>query len=170
MDMGAIIARVRDIPECTIYPVSGIPSIQKEHLLPDDLKEFYQLCGGMDLFPVETQLPAYIMAPEKVVLANPVLVEGLTKEAHPESADDISWSWYIIVRTHGYNYITIDLSPNRLGRCYESFAFTHGVPGDCPIIAFSFTDLLIGLLENEGTREYWKEPDFKYLGDAYDGL
>jgi hypothetical protein len=40
--------------------------------------------------------------------------------------------------------------------------------GDSRIIAVSFTDLLVGLLANEGKREYWREPDFKYLGDAYD--
>jgi hypothetical protein len=63
-----------------------MPSIANEHVLPDDLKDFYKLCGGMTLFPVGTRLPTYILAPEQVVLANPVLVEGLTKASHPESA------------------------------------------------------------------------------------
>jgi hypothetical protein len=113
-------------------------------------------------------LPVWILPPEHVIVANPVIVKGLTKESDPEAADDITWSWYLLARTHGNDYISIDLHPERLGRCYESFAVTHGAPGECPIIALSFTNLLIDLLANEGRREYWTEPDFKYLGDAYD--
>jgi hypothetical protein len=112
-------------------------------------------------------LSVQILPPAHVVLANPVIVEGLTKESHPEVADDISWSWYLLVQITGANFISIDFHPDRLGRCYESFAFTHAVPGDSHIIALSFTDLLTDLLKNEG-REYWTEPDFPYLGDAYD--
>lgn len=62
---------------------------------------------------------------------------------------DISSNWYIIGRDMNKEYITIDLNPLRLGRCYDSYWENHGVPGNCAIIATTFTELIT-------------------LGDAYD--
>lgn len=66
------------------------------------------------------------------------------------------------------NYITIDLASERFGKCYESFCMTHGLVGDSPIIAESFTELLQKLIANQGNYFYWLRDDINSLGDAYD--
>jgi hypothetical protein len=80
---------------------------------------------------------------------------------------DISYDWFIIGKS-SEQYITIDLNPDRLGRCYDSFWDRHGVPADCQIIAKSFTDLLQKLFDGNGDYWYWLKDDFTYIGDAYD--
>jgi hypothetical protein len=82
--------------------------------------------------------------------------------------DDISASWHLIVDDTNGEYLTIDLSENRVGRCYDSFFDRHGVRGSCPIIATSFSELLQRLIENRGQHWYWLQEGFESLGDAYD--
>ncbi|GCE19832.1 SMI1/KNR4 family protein [Dictyobacter kobayashii] len=127
------------------------------------MKQFYTICGGISLFngPDGEYSPLIIVPPTCCVLANPVII-GETVE------DDITASWYIIGDDTGSDYLTIDFSKERFGRCYDSFHETHGLSGDCPVIATSFTDLLSRLYNNEGQYWYWLRPDFVPLGDAYD--
>ncbi|MED4057745.1 hypothetical protein P4654_27010 [Niallia taxi] len=79
--------------------------------------------------------------------------------------DDISLCWNKVASDKS-DYITIDPNKDRLGRCYHSFWDSHEVEGECPIIAFSFTDVLTRLLINEGQRWYWLQDDFETLGDT----
>jgi antitoxin YokJ len=98
----------------------------------------------------------------ELVLANPVIIG--------ERVDDISDSWYIVGRGGAGEFMSIDLHPDRVGTCYDSFREVHGVPGSCAVIALSFTDLLERLLAAHGGHWYWLEPDFAPLGDAYDSV
>ena len=75
---------------------------------------------------------------------------------------DISFDWF------GEQYVTIDLAPERLGRCYDSFWDRHGVPGECQIVATNFGSFLEQLIEGRGTYWYWLGKAFNQLGDAYD--
>jgi hypothetical protein len=165
MDMTSLIRTVGAIPDCTVHPPCGIPTIDEEHILPSDLREFYQLCGGVNLFE-SADFPVCIVPPQRLVLANPVIFVGASEEELEATKNDISWSWYIIGEGHSAQYITIDLSPQRLGRCYDSFWDRH--PGNSSIIAKSFTDLLLGLLSYRGEYYYWKDPEFTFLGNPHD--
>lgn len=162
MGIAEAIAKIQTTPGCQVFPPNGLPTIQKEHLLPDDLRHFYTLCGGLHLFE-EADCSVTIVPPTEVVLANPVIVGKLA-----ESVEDISWSWYLIAHDDNGDFLTIDLSHERSGRCYDSCFEVHAVAGSCPIIARSFTDLLTRLYENSGQYWYWLRPDFVSLGDAYD--
>jgi hypothetical protein len=82
--------------------------------------------------------------------------------------EDITSQWYIIASDGHRDYLTIDLSCQRLGKCYDSFWDRHGVVGECAVIATSFTDLLERLIANNGQHWYWLTEDFTSLGDAYD--
>jgi hypothetical protein len=167
-----LIYSIQSTPYCVLHPAKGLPYISEDHVLPDDVKEFYRLCGGADLFDGSLPhapeiLPAYmsIVPPHDVVLSNPKVLLGLTEE---EMADvhDISWSWYIIGK--GYDetrYISIDFSKERLGRCYDSFWEIH--PYNSPIIATSFTGFLMQVLKNHSQKHYWQHEEFKPLGNAY---
>jgi len=82
------------------------------------------------------------------------------------SPDDISWSWYVLAVGDNSQYITIDLSPERLGYCYDSYWELH--PHDSEIIATSFTDFLSRILANRGEYFYWLNPDFyPHFGSPY---
>ncbi|PGM59614.1 hypothetical protein [Bacillus sp. AFS053548] len=116
----------------------------------------------MDLF-IDCDYGLIIVSPEEFVLANPDIIG--------EKAEyDISSSWYIIGCDRNNDYLTIDLSIQRLGKCYDSNVEVHGVVGSCPIIANSFMELLERLLTNKGEHWYWLQDEFASLGDAYDEL
>lgn len=86
-----------------------------------------------------------------------------------EYANDISSSWYVIADAEDGNYITIDCNQNRLGKCYESFEYSHAVAGSCPVVALSFTELLNNIFDYKGDYFFWKDnPNFISHGDAYD--
>lgn len=69
-----LIQKIKTLPNCTVYPAKELPKIESKHSLPADLKEFYELCGGVTLFDNGSYV-ANIVPPEGVVLANPV-IEG----------------------------------------------------------------------------------------------
>ncbi len=167
MDMESLIKRIKVTPDCIIYPPSGIPTIQPEHTLPEDVLTFYQLCGGIALYEM-SEYSLHIVPPENFQLANPIILVGLTEEQFRATRNEISWSWYLIGQGESNEYVTIDLHPNRLGRCYYSFWDRHAMKGYSPVIATSFTDLLIRMLDNRGQEWYWEQADFESLGDAYD--
>jgi hypothetical protein len=160
---------IENTPDCSVLPSVGVAEIAHNHVLPDDILEFYNLCGGAVLYG-RSAYTIQIVGPSKVLPANPLLFIGLTPDelSLEKPKDDISWSWYIIGVGENQECITIDLSQERLGRCYDSFWDSHAIPGSSPIIALSFTDLLVRLLENQGRHWYWCRPDFNSLGDAYD--
>jgi hypothetical protein len=61
--------------------------------------------------------------------------------------------------------IVLDLHPARLGRCYDAFWNTYGVVDSMPIVARSYTELLVRLAETSGTEA---ELTAHAYGDAYD--
>ncbi|GAM12377.1 unknown [Mesobacillus selenatarsenatis SF-1] len=128
-----MIDKIKKLPNCFVHPPTGIPDVEKGHTLPSDLKEFYKICGGIDLF-VGCDYAIKIVSPQGFVLANPVIIE--------ERAEyDISSNWYIIGDNMNGDYITIDLDKLRLGRRFDSSWDVHGVAGSCPIVETSFTNL-----------------------------
>lgn len=162
MNISQLVNMIKRLPNCTVYPSQGLPEIQEFHQLPSDVREFYELCGGMSLY-VNEDYPVYIVPPKEFVLANPIIVGELCEE-------DISSNWYIIANDGKGEYLTIDLAPERLGKCYDSFFDRHGVVGESQVIALSFRDLLEHIVKFQGKDWYWLNEDFISLGDAYDGI
>ncbi|MCM3629805.1 SMI1/KNR4 family protein [Paenibacillus glycanilyticus] len=158
-DIDALLRQIASSPHCKVEPAKGIPETEGNSL-PADLKHFYELCGGIKLFD-NKDYECHIVPPLEFVLSNPVIVGEQVEE-------DISSSWYIVAHDGNGDYISIDLHPNRLGKCYDSFWDTHAVVGDCPVIARTFTELLNRLVQNNGEHWYWLREDFQSLGDAYD--
>jgi antitoxin YokJ len=152
--------RVSETRNCYLRDAAGMPSVDPGLALPPDLETFYASCGGAHLFtglPFEIQ----ISSPIEFVSSNPVIVGR-------RIFDDISDSWYIVAHGGAGEFLSIDLHPDRLGICYDSFHEVHGVPGSCAVVARSFTDLVDRLLRAHGGHWYWLDRDFVSLGDAYD--
>ncbi|WP_167280571.1 SMI1/KNR4 family protein [Paenibacillus lupini] len=161
--MNELIEDIKRIEDCKVLPPSNQPILfNYNHILPADLRRFYELCGGITLFE-SASYAMTIVQPNDFVLANPVIVGELCEY-------DRSSDWYVIGTDGSSQYITIDLSYGRCGKCYDSFYEVHGVAGSNAIIANSFTDLLRQLLESKGQYLYWVEDDFEALGDAYDSI
>ncbi|MDG5471420.1 SMI1/KNR4 family protein [Jeotgalibacillus sp. ET6] len=158
-----LLTQIKALPHCRILESKGLPALNGDnHLLPDDLKEFYSLCGGLVLFEKD-DYPIHVVSPDKFELANPVIVGDIHEE-------DISFNWYIICDDGTGEYLTIDLDQERLGKCYDSFYDRHGLVGESRIIALSFTGLLDALIHNKGQYWYWLKDDFNSPGDAYDEI
>lgn len=164
--MSGLLEVIERMPNCNILPCSGIPEVKEGHLLPADLKEFYGLCGGVHPF-TNTANRVLIVPPAKLLPSNPVILLGMTEEDIAATKDDISWSWYILGEADNAQYITIDLSPERLGKCYDSFWELH--PGNSPIISHTFSDLLSRLVASQGKGWYWDQMDFIPMGSPYPG-
>ena len=160
MDIEQLLDQIVSTPDCIVSPPSGKPEVSDPHLLPGDVDKFYQICGGVVLFK-SSSYPLSIVPPYSVVPANPVIVGEVATE-------DISESWYIIADDQNGDYFTIDLSPERLGRCYDSFSDSHAIVGSSAIVATTFTDFLTRMLDNRGQHWYFLQADFASLGDAYD--
>lgn len=164
MNIGELLTALQEHSDCLVWPSAGQPTINTTaHRLPDDLAEFYNLCGGVELFRTATY-PYSILSPRHFQIANEVLCPTAWMET--EWQEDISANWYIIASDPEAQYLTIDLNPQRLGRCYDSFLGRHAVKGFCPIIARSFSELLESLWLNKGDYPYWLQESFS-LGDAY---
>ena len=114
-----LLKAISALPTCEIYPPTQLPMLHQGHILPDDLLEFYQLCGGLVLY-TESAFPITIVPPQDVVPANTVLFAGLDVQDITTTYSHPSWSWYILCDCCDSNYLTIDLSKGRLGYCYDS--------------------------------------------------
>ncbi|UEP24371.1 SMI1/KNR4 family protein [Burkholderia ambifaria] len=155
-----IIEIIRSDSRCQVLPASGDlqPLPGSDLAYPNDLAEFYNLCGGVVLFRSRKDNVSFKILPASEVLQTNMLVVGEPCE------DDISFSWYAICKTDNGDYISIDTSKERSGRCYDSNFEIHGVAGSCPIIALSFSELLCLLYRSSGMDVFWKTRDY---GDAY---
>ena len=154
-----LIEAIRGDAECAVRPPAGMPSVDEGHVLPDDLRRFYELCGGVELFPEEGVYSSTIVGPAGLVLANPVIWVGLREEEMAATRGHPSWSWYIVAKAPNAQWLTIDLDPARLGTCYDSFRDSH--PVDSDTIALSFTEPLRKLYEGRGGYWYWLEEGFE---------
>ena len=163
--MQSLIKKICETKDCIVLPPSGSPTIKQSHFLPRDLTEFYTLCGGIKLYK-NSNYSVEIMPPQSVVLANPVILPDGWESYIPP--DDISYNWYLIAEAGPEQRISIDLSHSTSGRCYDSFWDIHACPGDSPILACSFTELLESLYKSRGDYWFWLSNDFHVIGDAYD--
>lgn len=146
-------------PDCIVHPPLGLPQLPNSLDLPPDLAEFYQFCGGVVLFHAHPYW-LEVLGPTDFARANPIIA-GVDDES------DRSHLWFVLAQADE-QFVTIDLAPDRIGRCYDSFWDRHAVRGSCPIIASSFTEFLERAIQMAGRAWYWLDPAFTPLGDAYD--
>lgn len=147
-----VLAEIEAIEDCELYPVS---QTSLDHLfLPTDLKYFYSKYGGAELF-TESNFRIRIVRPEEFHVTNRVIYGEFGEDALIAPSEDISWPWYVLAEYEGGNYISIDLSQERHGLCYDSGWVIHG--GNSYIVALSFTEFLMRVLSVQGETLYWSE-------------
>lgn len=158
--MKNIMEKISKDPRCVVYPASGRPIVEIKYRIPEDLYEFYRLCGGVSLYRA-SNYSIDIVKPIEFVLSN----INILGERYP---DDISSDWFIICKSGLEQAISIDLNEKRLGRCYDSFHEVHAVAGSCKVLSMNFTELLKNLYDSNGDYWFWLNDKFSDLGDAYD--
>jgi len=158
--MKKLIDEIARSGDCVVLPSSGFPKGISSEASHSDIVEFYTLCGGILFYP-NSEYAIEIVQPKDFVSSNERILG--------EQYDDISASWYVIAQSGLEQFISIDLDPDRYGRCYDSFYDTHAVAGSCPIIAVSLIDLIQRLFRSSGAYWYWLDDQkFESIGDAYD--
>ena len=158
--MRELLQKISEMEGCKVLPPTGIPDIN----LPDDLTEFYSLCGGVFLFE-GSDYWFKISSPEQLIPSNPaILPEGFDEDI---PRDDISNKLYIIARNGPEQAISINLGKSHLGYCYDSFWELHAT-SESSIIAYSFKSLLNNLVKGNGSYPYWLKSNFFKLGHLYD--
>lgn len=155
-----IVEIIRADSKCQVLPANGsLPLLLSPDMVyPSELVEFYNLCGGIVLFRAGKENVSF-----KILSANEVMQANMLIVGEP-CENDISFSWYVICKVDSGDYIAIDTSKERSGRCYDSNFEIHGVAGSCPIIALSFSELLCELYKSSGVDVFWKTKNY---GDAY---
>ncbi len=156
----SVLEIISNTKDCKVLKREKAIAVELEYALPEDLKYYLENYSSIIIFET-AEYPFKIVNLDEFKRANPIIV-GQDVE------DDISHNWFIVATDDGSQYITIDLAPERLGKCYDSFWDIHGLAGDEPVVANSFTELLQRLYENKGEYIYWLKDDFQSLGDAYD--
>ena len=142
--------------------VSRLPVPYKKlpYEVPNDLKFYLENYNSIVFFQ-NTHYSIKIVGLTEFKRANKIIIGE-------DYDDDISHNWFIIAHDNNSQYITIDLSKDRLGYCYDSFWDRYGVVGEQSIIAKSFTELLERIYASKGNMWYWMREDFSSYGDAYD--
>jgi hypothetical protein len=152
-----LLARIAKEPECDVQPPAGLPALHPGHLLPADVRELYERAGGITLYEGASYVFT-VLPPGQVVPLSQALAVALDR---PDPSD----AWYTIV-LEGSEYISVDCTGRYGSRCYDNFHEFH--PGEAPVIAWSFTELLTRLVEDRGAYPYWLRQDFRRMGDGYD--
>lgn len=159
--LDVLIEKIATDQRCEFYPsVNVLPPLSNEYLnYPTDMVYFYSKCNGLKLFSnSDANIVFFILPVNEILRVNPIVVGEPCEE-------DISSTWFTIAKTDNNEFISLDLSVERNGRCYDSHYETHGVVGSSPIIALSFTELLKKLYQSEGKHVFWRDDNY---GDAYD--
>jgi len=164
-----LIQKISNTPGCKVLPPTVIPD-QLSIKLPEDVIEFYTLCGGVCLYDNAPYF-SRIVSPNEFASANRIILgdEIIDNEIEKGTYDQqISKEWYIIADLYNSDYIVIDMNEERKGKCYQAFWETYPEEDNTPIISLSFTELLIKLINNKGEYWFFLEDDFESYGDAYD--
>lgn len=151
--------------DCVLHPIVDGEKRKLNSSLPQDLKEFYEMCDGLTI-KFKNGKDLEIVSVSDFRITNEVLYPP-GDVIWEELEDDISNEWYLLAKSEELSqYVSIDLNIIRAGRCYDSYLDIHANPGDSPVIAKSFTELLVRLWT--GKDWYWTEDEFSSHGDAYD--
>lgn len=167
--LAGILHEANRTPGCTVSPPCGYPAIPDGCELPADLREFYSLCGGLDLFPDE-DWGWRILSPAEVVRADIALLGG-AYEDHPEDYDGTPSErlHLIAVRGCGPDWASIDLDPSRLGWCLDSFPGDHATDSS-KVVARSFHELLFKLFHWREEGYFWEDSYYGHFGDPVEKL
>jgi len=110
MNIVSLFEEIQSLPNLKLHSPAGLPTVRPEHLLPEDVRMFYERCGGFtwNLVVEGAVWDSFsVLSPLQVLPANPLIAFS---ELSQENDNDISWDWYSIAQTANGDYFTIGLS------------------------------------------------------------
>lgn len=169
--MKDIITIITTMPNCIINKPIDISHHPLKEKFTDDMIEFYNLCNGISFF-IDKYEPIHILPINDIYPANNEFFteEIVALERKYNQYDEwICNNWFLIASLENSNYIVIDFSSNKKGKCYLALWDSYAVEGESPILAYSFTELLENILQYNQDEWFWKQSSFieKQMGDAY---
>ena len=166
----SVLTEVAQRPGCQLLPPTGSVSLPDRFTLPDDLRRFYELCGGAVLFEGAT-FEWTVSGPRQLVPASPRLLGPKpAQDIAAQYPDDLTNSCFVFAESGPggtASLVVVDLHPARAGRYYDAFWDSYGLVGDMPILALTAAEALHRLLDTQGARATHLEP---FHGDAYDDV
>jgi len=147
--ISSLIKQIENDSRCEVYKSQGVPSPIEGVEIPEDLKEFYSLCGGLVLFE-GSKYQWNILSVEEIKNAQDVIREG-----EPEIKE--LKSFVTIAEDGNGDFLAISISGSNVGQVVDAFHETFGDIGDTTVIALSFTEFLTKLYRNGGNYPYWLE-------------
>jgi hypothetical protein len=169
-ELSRVLAEVAAHPGCRLLPPAGPVAVPDAFALTDDLRRFYELCGGAALFE-GADFEWTVSGPHELVPASPRLLgPEAARDVAAEYPDDPT-NWCFVFAQSGpgstASLVVVDLHPARAGRYYDAFWDSYGLGGEMPIIALTVAEVLHRLLDTRGERATHLEP---FHGDAYDDI
>jgi len=134
---------------------------KNKYILPDDLRAFYRKYSWVKLFNGEYGYSTYRFIPISEI--HPTRIDVLGKDNDENGPKD----WITICDIMEGNYICIDLSSRNVEQWnyIDCFHETFAQPGQCTIIAKTFTELLERALHG-GNNLYYHKKSFVGYGDG----
>jgi cell wall assembly regulator SMI1 len=122
--------------------------------MPNDMKEFYFLCGKADLHDY-----GYSILPiNELSNLEPLQFGEGENDYFPES-------WYAFCYLHDGDYAGIDLASED-GKRFNILDCYHDASEKISIVASSFSEFLLQVLNSTGNSPFWFEAGFMHLGIA----
>lgn len=162
-----VLAEISGRDDCRLLPPAGQARVPDGLAIPDELRRFHDRCGGAVMF-THGPFTWHVSGSDRLVPASPrLLTPAIAARVMAEHPDDLTNTCYVIAdggESATAPHVVIDLHPDRLGRCYDTFWDTYGLVGDMPVVAVTVTELLQVLLASRG--QHGSLP--RRYGDAYD--
>ena len=135
---------------------------QMGYHLPDDLKEFYRRYNTVRLFPSEIGA-LYRFVPIQEIHPTRYDIYGPQTKIYSSLNN-----WVTICDVLDGNYLALDVYSENNGEWnfIECFHETFAIPGESPIVARTFTELLAQALHNGDNQHFNIQEGFKGYGDG----
>lgn len=177
MTISEIVSLLGKRSDCEVSDSKGLPDEKQlnGYALTNELKEFYSICGGLEITPSEACGTTYgtIAAPNEFLQADPIVASEDAVELWKSDGtyDTLeSKSCFTFMDIGNGNYIVVDLGEENNGKVYLADWEDYPIYGDVPIIANSileFLTLILKGLENSDDF-YWEQDDFTPFGVAFE--
>jgi hypothetical protein len=76
MNVVSLVETVRSATDCDVHEPAGSPVLEWGLSLPDDLRRFYKVCGGIELYR-SGKHPIEVVSPSRFLRANPIIIGQL---------------------------------------------------------------------------------------------
>lgn len=172
--MKVLIERFSKRADCKVLPPIFCERLDEttDCDLPNELIEFYNLCGGIEISPESASDDAIILPPEEFKQADPIIANEEMIEIWKEAGIYESFKskdCFVFVDIGNGNYIVVDLNKEHFQNVYLANWENYPNLGDVPVLANSiseFLNLLILGLENSNDF-FWEADDFTPIKMAF---